>query len=269
MRRFATSAFDRLDVGDIAETGYLGLPDTLALFSPLLKSQEQNPHATLLTCFHRAVHEARHDLGDRYKNDKGVIMGLVTKLKNFLPETFICEGDEQQMTSGGGGNAPTAKFFTKTWATKLVRDYDALFGYYMSVMGFEAVATEAWCVMKGRNTVVREWPMRFRGSDGEGGDKGAFERAMVGKWRGGERWVEWVRDEEGVGWKLGKGGKQGEAGKGGKGGEGELAKSWEKGKEGVVRVAEEQGKKVGESSKKKKEGKGKEKESREVCSDWW
>lgn len=43
--------FDRIDTSNIADDGYLHLPATLSACGPLLKKQNENPHATLLTYF--------------------------------------------------------------------------------------------------------------------------------------------------------------------------------------------------------------------------
>jgi hypothetical protein len=43
--------FDRIDVSNITDEGYLGIFETLRIFLPLLKTSRENPNATLLTNF--------------------------------------------------------------------------------------------------------------------------------------------------------------------------------------------------------------------------
>jgi hypothetical protein len=43
--------FDRIDVSNIADNGYLGIFETLRVFLPLLKTLRENPNAILLTSF--------------------------------------------------------------------------------------------------------------------------------------------------------------------------------------------------------------------------
>lgn len=47
-------------VSNITDLGYVGLPKTLALLSPLLQNRAANPHVTMITLFMNAVGMATH-----------------------------------------------------------------------------------------------------------------------------------------------------------------------------------------------------------------
>jgi hypothetical protein len=51
------NSFDRIEVSNISDAGYLGIHKTVGIMSPLLRSPSVNSHATLITLFMNLVDE--------------------------------------------------------------------------------------------------------------------------------------------------------------------------------------------------------------------
>lgn len=180
-KSLTTSLFDRIEVSNIADHFYIGLPTTLSTLGPLLKS---SPHATLITLFMNAVEITSRSLGldvDRQANESTVLEAL----------KFTGLPSPQSL---GQRRTPHDPAFSRLMAAKdLFRDYDALFTTYMRMENFEQVGREAGLAMKGENTIIPPWPLRLKKAYGEPGAQEEFDAMMEGGTEGGERYVEWVR----------------------------------------------------------------------------
>jgi len=66
-------------------------------------------------------------------------------------------------------------------------DFDDLFEKYMKEVGFDVAARMAGVVMKRKNTIVGEWPLRLRG----GARTEEFDLLLASGHTGCERYVEW------------------------------------------------------------------------------
>ncbi len=62
---------------------YIGTYETLRLFSPLLQSPKENPHATLITLYLNATKEIMKGYGDNAK------VPDMRVLKKFLPDLSL------------------------------------------------------------------------------------------------------------------------------------------------------------------------------------
>lgn len=177
--------FDRIEVSNIADEGYLGLSTTLRTFAPLLKDRTLNPHATLITLFLNACELSDRAMGNDLS--PAVLHTRMNRVKaylNVVPWQFPAARADRETS------AEVMRFMA---AKDLVRDYDVIFEFYMRTMEFEARARDAGVQMRKKNRVVEMWPMRVSKSPGENGAREEFERVLASRSRGAERYVEWVR----------------------------------------------------------------------------
>lgn len=173
------SAFDRIEMSNIADTNYLGLAPVLKSLGDLLKSPKQNVHATMITLFMNAVEET-WDTWDTTRKTKDQARQL-KKVARFLPFP----------TSLGSTMDPAVLRFS--FASDIFRDYDGVFATYMQKADFTGVAAHAGMRMKERNSIIAKWPMRFE--EQTPGAQEAFDRLMESGSTGNERYVEWARQE--------------------------------------------------------------------------
>ena len=172
-------AFDRVEVANIVDIPYLGLDKTLQILGPLLRTEAENPHATLIALFMNAVHLAEKDLGDSYIQDS--VRLAMTKVVRFLPvkETPI--------------KRASSAMVRMMLAKDIFRDLDHLFTHYMKLADFSKASRETGMTMRTKNTVIDPWPLRFRKEYGEAGAQEAFDQLMSSSSSGNERYVEWAR----------------------------------------------------------------------------
>lgn len=135
-----THGFDRIEVSNIADEAYLGLPGTLSTFAPLLKHPSMNPHATLITLFLNAVEIADrvmgNDLNPNILSERTVRVMQYLKLKPW----------ELPMSQQGRESSAT---MVRVMAAKdLVRDYDRIWEFYVERVGFEGCAERAGVKMR-------------------------------------------------------------------------------------------------------------------------
>ncbi|KAJ5041979.1 hypothetical protein J3E74DRAFT_448661 [Bipolaris maydis] len=75
--------FDRIEISNVCDRGYVGPHTCLQLFSQLLKPISQNPNATLLMLFINAAVEVDHEV-----NPQGDLQSLapaMERLKEYIP----------------------------------------------------------------------------------------------------------------------------------------------------------------------------------------
>ena len=91
---------------------------------------------------------------------------------------------------------PEAPETKRLWmANLLLRDYDRLFGIYVRGTNMEEEARKAGVRMREPGTVIEAWLLRVKKEPGEEGAKEEFKRGMESNHSGGERYVEWVRED--------------------------------------------------------------------------
>ncbi|ROW01851.1 hypothetical protein VMCG_05583 [Cytospora schulzeri] len=171
----ASTRYDRIEVSNICDGGYLGIRETLALFGPRLCSREVNPHATLVTLFLNAVEESCTPMDQRQE-----LIGEMKKLLLYLPQTAPPEENDAEVLRAGA-------------AANMVRDVDRYFNRYMKLEDFRGAAVAAGVRMKLKNTVVAEWPMRLKLQSHQKGAKEEFEQTLGSGHSGVERYVEWQK----------------------------------------------------------------------------
>lgn len=119
------TSFDRIEVSNIADEAYLGLPRTLATFAPLLKRRSINPHAALLTLFLNACEIADRMMGNDM--NEVVMSARMKEVLRYMPLTSMDSTETMKSMAAIG----------------LVRDYDQIFAWYMKMVGFEACSKNA------------------------------------------------------------------------------------------------------------------------------
>lgn len=130
--------YDRIEVSNICDRGYLGIKEALALFGPRLCPRQSNPHATLITLFLNAVEQSFSPM-DRYQD----LMETMKKLSQYLP-----------LTTSPNANPNDAESLRFSAAGTLVRDVDKYFDRYMKFEDFHGAGEAAGVRMKPKNTVV-------------------------------------------------------------------------------------------------------------------
>ena len=107
--------------------------------------------------------------------NKTVIFTRMNRVKAYLnlqPWQYPAARSEHEMS---------AEVMRIRAGNDIVRDYDAIFDFYMRTMDFEACARDAGVRMRKRNRVVEMWPMRVKKEPGEEGAKEDFERVMASR----------------------------------------------------------------------------------------
>ncbi|KAL2063905.1 hypothetical protein VTL71DRAFT_4399 [Oculimacula yallundae] len=166
--------YDRIEVANICDGGYIGIRNTLSLLSPFLKSPQQNVHATLITLFINAVKETvkRGDPKDETPN--------MRFLMKYLPLPRTPSMNDADML--------------RIWdARDLALDVDRFFNRYMIFYNFKQISADLGVEMKESNTIVEEWPTQLKLKIGEKGAEEEFRLCLGSYSVSIERYVEWSR----------------------------------------------------------------------------
>ncbi|KAI1931153.1 hypothetical protein LOZ65_001352 [Ophidiomyces ophidiicola] len=167
--------FDRIEISNICDRGYLGVETCLSIFSPLLKPKEDNPQATLLALFMNAVEE--EDNAADYLTGRGE---SITRATSYIPGFSQAVGSRNQYS-------PASLKIMQTVAA--FRNFDAMFKRFMLNTRF-AELTRAYRLQARENhTIVSPWPARLKDTP----TQSEFELFHGGEQSGTERYVEWVR----------------------------------------------------------------------------
>ncbi|KAI0904588.1 hypothetical protein F4823DRAFT_628512 [Ustulina deusta] len=191
--------FDRIDVGNISDEGYLGINMTLKTFAPLLQPVSINPHATLITLFLNAVPEIRIMLHVAPRLDPRLALcffpltedprAQISKVLRYMPELR----SQSLITSEHSPDLVKIKS-----ALALVCDMDGLFNFYMQECQFADVASSAMLDMKATNTIIDAWPMKFQGGRPTEQAKRDFALLLSSNHTGQERYMEWKFGAQGI-----------------------------------------------------------------------
>ncbi|PWY93925.1 hypothetical protein BO94DRAFT_313736 [Aspergillus sclerotioniger CBS 115572] len=172
-------SFDRIEVSNISDSGWLGIHSTLRFMIPLLQSPLDNPHATLITLFINAVPE---NLAHREEQqDWDAHISTTKLLLKYLPFK-------------GAPTSPYDPQIIKRFVGRdIVRTYDHIFDRYSEDKKFRETADMLGAEMKERHTIVDKWPLRLKLKPGQPGAQDEFDRLISGGLTGKERYVEWKR----------------------------------------------------------------------------
>ncbi|KAI0437529.1 hypothetical protein F4803DRAFT_565994 [Xylaria telfairii] len=185
--------FDRIEVSNICDAGYLGIRATLTTFGPLLSNPSTNAHATLITMFLNAVPESKNmfemmdpvaALTDK-ESDTRTIMRYIGS--DVAPE----RGTFAQMATRVQTSA-----IKLADALSLVGDMDKYFDLYMHNLNFANAASTTGLTMKTKHTIVAPWPLRAKSDNPHPSQKERDDfKLLLGSGHiGHERYVEWKVD---------------------------------------------------------------------------
>ncbi|KAI2101330.1 hypothetical protein LOZ33_001859 [Ophidiomyces ophidiicola] len=137
-----------LHISKICDRGYLGVETCLSIFSPLLKSKEDNPHATLLALFMNDV-EKEGNAADYLTGRRESI----TRATSYIPGCAQAVGSRNQYS-------PASLKIMQTVAA--FRNFDAMFKRFM-LNTRSAELTRAYRLQARENhTIVSPWPARLK-----------------------------------------------------------------------------------------------------------
>ncbi|KAJ6276567.1 hypothetical protein J3E71DRAFT_187021 [Bipolaris maydis] len=170
-------SYDRVEVSNISDAGYLGTRRVLSLFAPLLQATADNPDATIITCYLNAVMEMANMTG------MADTMPDMDFLVQYLPGSL----DIVKVLRQGAD-------FYKVWDSRtLALDAENYFQMYMKLQEFESAASRAGLMMKERNTIVEPWPLRLKLKPHEVGSQEEFDLLLSSCSSGIEHYTEWRR----------------------------------------------------------------------------
>ncbi|KAK1624557.1 hypothetical protein BDP81DRAFT_437802 [Colletotrichum phormii] len=159
------SSFNRIEVSNIPDAGYLGIHRTLDLMVPLLQSPLINPHATLITLFMNTVDE---NITETEKLAEIKADGTVTKrIYEYLSLS----------------RRPLTYYDTTIFKIMAARDYILTYNHLVGAM------------IKENHTVIEKWPFRLKLRPGQTSAQEEFNRLLGGGVSSKERYVEWKRVE--------------------------------------------------------------------------
>ncbi|KAK3053334.1 hypothetical protein LTR09_005503 [Extremus antarcticus] len=178
---FKDLPFDRIEVSNISDRGYMGVREVIAHLSPLLRAPQDNPHATLITLFMSAV-------SDSWTTKEG---GKSSDAELLRASLYL--GRPVFETTG----PPILKsdpFYALIMASmQLVRNGDEYCDKYMTTYKFKNVERDFGVAMKEPHTVLGKWPLGLKIPPRQPGWKEEFEQLRATYSRGVERYVEWKK----------------------------------------------------------------------------
>ncbi|KAI5866987.1 hypothetical protein GGS23DRAFT_299667 [Durotheca rogersii] len=166
--------FDRIEVSNISDKGYLGTAQTLYYIGRLLKHPSENPHATLVTLFLNAVDEIFDDDEKR----KVLVSEMREVCKYITPSTPRAKYD--------------ANLILCDFALPQIRDVDKYFDRYMKTSNFDSICQLSGMSFKKKHTIIDPWPLRLKKKHYQKGAKEDFFNLLASTHSGCERYMEWT-----------------------------------------------------------------------------
>lgn len=167
--------FDRIDVSDVIDRGYLGLDATLGAVRPLLRPT--NKHATVLGLFIHAMWE----MDDRNKLNVKTLKSSMTHCQKYI--------QDYPVISPFSAAAPQVVLMAA--AKAIFAPVEKWYGEYAREVHMEEVSRANKLKVKESNSVVAKWPYRLKKKYGEVGAQAEFEELLASDLVGFERYVEW------------------------------------------------------------------------------
>ncbi|KAF1998521.1 hypothetical protein P154DRAFT_495217 [Amniculicola lignicola CBS 123094] len=179
-------AFDRIEIANTCDRGYIGPEITLSTFAPLLQPKAQNPKATLLMLFLNATGEKENQLGNLYGT-----ADLPRRMKRLLdligPDTDIMTriamGDETVK------NDP--EFLRRSNLHNMFANFDELFDLFSKDVRMNDLAKANRVKTKRQHSLIEKWPYRVTKST----SRNCFDIMCASSLSGWERYVEFERAE--------------------------------------------------------------------------
>ncbi|KAF3032330.1 hypothetical protein E8E12_003854 [Didymella heteroderae] len=148
--------FDRIEISNICDRGFVGPHVCLQVFSQLLKSTSQNPKATLLMLFINAAKETEH-----IANPQGDVPSMVSAMKRL--ERYIpIDKSRINLTRGGMNTSAHPDLILRTACYDMFQSWDKYFDMFMDEAKITQFATLYGMVIKKKHTIVQPWPYKIR-----------------------------------------------------------------------------------------------------------
>lgn len=165
--------FDRIEVSNITDAGYLGMPRTIAHIGHLLKQPDENPHATLVALFLNAVDEMYDD-----NEKRKAMMSEMRQVWSYMTPSPLTSPYDPNVIVGD-------------IATQQVRDVDKHFERYMKLQDFAKIVELSGMEFKRQHTIIDPWPLRLKKKPHQKGGKEEFLTLLGSGHSGCERYMEW------------------------------------------------------------------------------
>lgn len=168
--------FDRLEISNVVDTCYLGVRQSLQSVTGLLK--KTNTHSCVITLFMNAI-------GIVEQTEKPlIIQDLIGQVQKYLP-----------MSSPPKGRYD-ATLLQLLSAADAFLPFDVWFSKYSEAYKIHEEALELNFIARPKNTVISEWPWRFRPKGIAQEDRQDLLQLLASGCSGAERYVEWVVTKE-------------------------------------------------------------------------
>ncbi|KAF5854000.1 hypothetical protein GGP41_006766 [Bipolaris sorokiniana] len=177
--------FDRIEISNICDRGYVGPHTCLQIFSRLLKPTSQNPKATLLMLFINAAVEIDHEA-----NPQGDIQSLVPameRLKKYIP----FDKSRVNMNRAGMNPGPHPDLILRITCSDMFKPWDKHFDVFMDECRITQFATLCGMAIKEKHTIVQPWPYRVENQT----TKKDFDVLRASSTTGFERYMEFQKLE--------------------------------------------------------------------------
>ncbi|KAF5723855.1 hypothetical protein FMUND_1463 [Fusarium mundagurra] len=174
--------FDRIEVSNISDGGYLGIRSTVAMMAPLLRKPSINPHATLVTLFMNMVDE-NWTIMDEFADCSPTSLAN-RRLVHCLPVVHpLMDPADPAMVK-------------VTYGASHLREYDNIFQRVVNHLELKSFPDWSGAMMKEKHTIIEKWPYRLKLGPGQAGGKEEFDLLMEGGSSGKELYLEWKRIQE-------------------------------------------------------------------------
>ncbi|TLS21936.1 uncharacterized protein PpBr36_09426 [Pyricularia pennisetigena] len=180
--------FDRIDLSNICDRGFVGIENTLKVVGPMLKDTAANDKATILGLFMNAVPEMER-LHDDDLEDRAEASGHMRKVIGYMDMPF--NTTMSSAMSKQSINTMALLTIKISSAIQTACDMDGAFAAYMEICQFDNVTLMGGFEIKEKNTLVDKWPMRFHFGGVTTRAKRDFARLLSSHHIGIERYVEW------------------------------------------------------------------------------
>ncbi|KAJ5063441.1 hypothetical protein J3E72DRAFT_413919, partial [Bipolaris maydis] len=175
--------FDRIEISNVCDRGYVGPHTCLQLFSQLLKPISQNPNATLLMLFINAAVEVDHEV-----NPQGDLQSLapaMERLKEYIP----FDKSLVSMNRAGMHLAAHPDLVLRTTCSDMFKPWDKYFNMFMDECRITQFATLCGMTIKKKHTIVQPWPYRVENTT----TKQEFNILCASSTAGFERYMEFQK----------------------------------------------------------------------------
>lgn len=180
--------FDRIEISNICDRGYIGPHTCLEIFSLLLKSSSQNPKATLLMLFINAAMET-----DQIVNPRGDIKSFVSAMRTL--EKYIPLDKSQVGHSGGGLNGSVhPQVILRTACADMFKPWDKYFNMFADEAKITQFARLCGLIVKKKHTIVQPWPYKILNQT----TKKEFDVMMASATTGFERYMEFLKPGDAI-----------------------------------------------------------------------